>query len=370
MFKPAVKKVAKPRLIRVLFILLLIISSSIGFLMYYRYRSNLEDLMIQQAQERQLVLAKASSKAIEVYLNDLERALYTMQKISERKDITETDLRIYFRQFVDISSKYSPVVSMTRFNKDGITTIVENTTRDYSVEEKNYSDRMYYQWAKKLENRGLIYISDPFIARGRPNDGQTAFVAATPVYINNKFDGLIMVMTTLSEFDRFFIRPLTEVSDNSGQMVIVDSKGVVLASSKQIDRLQETEIYQQLLHSKLLQQEQGSVELPVVSKDQNVDSRLVTYKSIQIGNQMLFLLLIAPLTSITNQIDLFSRINAIWVIGLAVVTLFACLLFVLMESISHKAGYQRGILNGIVIAIESVRKHIGTQKHPVKKHQA
>jgi hypothetical protein len=117
-----------------------------------------------------------------------------------------------------------------------------------------------------------------------------------------------------------------------------------------------------------LSQQQGSVELPVVTKEQTIDSHLVTFKRIEVSNQTWFMLLVLPIVSISSQINAFSRMNAIWVVGLAMVTLTACLLFVMMEYTSRKAGYQKGILNGIVIAIESVRKHISSQDKP-KKHQ-
>jgi hypothetical protein len=118
---------------------------------------------------------------------------------------------------------------IVRTDEKGIVQWVVNLEDDRDGEKISIADRDYFNWAEEQTIPGKIFVSQPLISRGGKEEGNYILVMATPIFYQEKFNGILFFTFSLKELTEKYITPL--VFSPRVQSLIVAQEGEVVAST-------------------------------------------------------------------------------------------------------------------------------------------
>lgn len=217
----------KGRIITSRFRLVLVITSALFViatcLIYLMSAKNTEDLLAEQMLHRETVLVRAGSQTIKEYFKYLEDRLLFMAALEK---IVMPEAKQTHTILAESKNTLSSTVSdIVRIDKTGAViacSSIENCG-DASVE-----DREYFSWAENPSNKGKVYYSDILVNKVGSGKGERVVVMATPVYLGDKFDGVLSIIISLDKFADDYVLNL-KITEGSRPFLLSDT-GVILAS--------------------------------------------------------------------------------------------------------------------------------------------
>ena len=215
-----------------LVILLLTVAFVLGFLSLQRTR----EIVSEDFQQQQLILAKSTARQIEDGLEFLRREL----------KILNYSPAIQYLEEVAWANRMQ--VSFNDLSKLGVTEIMRldfqgpNAGRTYILDakgprilERQSHDSPEVVWAKDPANRGLIY-QGPIELEPRGDHKVPFFTLATPVYeesvdeshpkATGRLDGVLLFRINVSQFTGHYCAPIR--SGRTGYCWVLNSDGVFL----------------------------------------------------------------------------------------------------------------------------------------------
>lgn len=146
-------------------IFLHILFAIVGLYTYLSAYKLAENLVVQRTLNRQLVLAKAGSLAVENLLksvqSELKSFVFSFDKSHESDIIDKETTRAEFINYMQRSEL--PVSGIALFDENGKVSILENRQHLKEGEGEDFSKAEFIKWSKDPQNRGKVYISTPLI---------------------------------------------------------------------------------------------------------------------------------------------------------------------------------------------------------------
>ena len=219
----------KRRLFKNSLIFLHILFAIVGLYTYLSAYRLAENLLIQRALNKQLVLAKAGSLAVEGLLksvqSELKAFVFSFDKSSESDIIDKDSTRAEFINYMQRAQM--PINGIALFDENDKVSILENRQHIREGEGEDFSKAQFIKWSKNPENRGKVFISTPLIGTVGSSKGRIIYNVVEPLYFGNKFKGTLAIRLRVEDFTKTFVTPL--FSDSTEDVFIVNTKGVVIA---------------------------------------------------------------------------------------------------------------------------------------------
>lgn len=176
------------------------------------------DFLTEQIQHRQQLAVRVTATSIDTFLNSIGK---TAIMLSNNPDIDELD------QFT-LSWKDSKISGLIVTNERGIVTKNSNPLkiRDTGVD---LSDREYFKWAKQAK-KGEYKIFTPVISKVGTSKDKYIVTIATPIFVDNHFDGVLSIAVLLSDLTKSYLENLKVL--DSGETYLVTSDGEILYSEQ------------------------------------------------------------------------------------------------------------------------------------------
>ncbi len=210
-------------------IFLHILFALVGISTYIATYTISENLLIQKTLNKQLVLAKAGSSAVENLLKNVQSELasfvFSFAKVDEEASIDKELTRAAFAAYMQRSQL--PVNGIALFDSKGIVTILENRSHVRSGEGDDFSQAVFIKWSKNPSSKGKTFISTPLLGTVGASKGKIILVIAEPLYFGNKFKGTLAIRLRVEDFTKAFVTSLG--SDSSEDAFIINTSGVVIA---------------------------------------------------------------------------------------------------------------------------------------------
>ena len=215
-------------------ILLHILFAIIGVYIYlFNYRLS-ENILVQKALNKQLILAKAGSYSVENLLknvqNQLASFIFSFAKINESFQIDQNATRAEFIGYMQRAQL--PVNGIALYDEKGTLTIIENRQDIRIGENQDFSQTALIKWSKNPANKDKTFISTPYIGTVGASAGKIIIIVAKPIYFGNVYKGTLAIRLLVNDFINAFIFPL--ISSNDEDTFVLDRYGVLIAGNKKL----------------------------------------------------------------------------------------------------------------------------------------
>lgn len=333
-------------LISPVFLLVSIISRS--------YLMKINTASFEKEREYYQALVRAGAVRLSEFFNFTERDLIMLASTEVIKTGPGSEARarmaILFQSYQD---RGIPVGALLRTNREGIVIWATNFLGDRSGEGDFLGDRNYFIWAKEQASAQQVITNQPIIARGGAMKGKVVIVKATPILINDQFDGVLAVIYSAEELVNRFLGPLSYGSETKTYLITEEGFAIEennLGSLNNIFDLVDKEKTRQFLGQLLEQscEEEGSALINDSLKSPFMDSNhLISYYPVTgLGKSDWALWLYTPIKGITEKyraIGIFYYSQFI-----AVSILFMFLVAILLAAIrtTEKRAFIDGFRNG------------------------
>ncbi len=211
-------------------IFLHILFAIVGLYTYLALYNFSENLLIQKTLNKQLILAKTGSLAVENLIknvqNELASFVFSFAKTDESDTIDKGATRTAFAYYMQRSQL--PVSGIALFDENGTVAILENRSHIRLGEGEDFSQAVFTKWSKDPQNKGKIFISTPLLGTVGASKGKIILVIAQPLYFGSKFKGTLAIRLRVEDFTKAFVTSLLD-GELSEDAFIVNTKGVVIA---------------------------------------------------------------------------------------------------------------------------------------------
>lgn len=328
-----------------LFLLGLVVISSINLVLALRNDQIQRELLLIQTHNRQLVQARSGAQTVKLFLKDLEIQLLTLSQVPDVVLLDEQKTRERFENLID-QAEDTPFIGIGSLDKDGKAKIITNRERMSVGEGTNFSEREYFKWAKDPLNKGKIYITSPFISQAGISKDKNVLALITPVYYNDEFNGIIIFAVLLNDFSDKFIEPLRIYQ--AGQSVLIQQDGLVIAGD---GKLLNKNIfnYVQNINKNIFSEDEGAINWVFQYPEDGAKEQIVTFKRINIDHQSWTLFIINNKDIINSYLEPLVEkypVSANSNSSLLVIifgTLFTGFFFILIAHRSHSQGFKSGM---------------------------
>lgn len=334
MIKELYARVRSRGLVKAIYLLLVLIVITTGLVAYLRYKDSIAQIAIDEAQRRQLVLARSGASSIEDFIRNTTYHLKYISRIDAVASLDEKETRSIFNDFIN-GMKGTPIGGITRIDDKGIMKIVINREGIRLGEGEDFSDREYFSWAKKEENKDKVYISQPFVSRAGVNKGKTIIILVSPTYFENKFTGMVGISVPVENFSENFVKPIAIYKDFETYLLSND-RVVIAGSSPSLVGVNQTALVS------TLQDIQGKEEGSTVTEE-----RILSFHKVNVdGNS--WILIVGMPKDLTLSRYLFSSYSfgQYWIFVSLGGVLLGLIFSLMLEHISHRDGYIRGYMDG------------------------
>jgi len=363
MFRKFFRK-ASPQHVFGLSVILVIITLSLGIILYWQNFKNAEKGEILATQQKSLVLVRAGALVIDEFLKSREGELMLLAQDEEaanlrNKDVVRKKLEIIVDKLAD-----TPVSDAVRVDKEGKVVLVVNPERITQGEGIDVFDRDYFLWAQKKENRDKIFISQPISPRGGAHPKEMIFTMTAPTYFNDQFTGLIFFSFRASQFTEKYVLPLRIY--NQTYAFLITEEGVLIGG-------EATEFLGKNLFDYTREKKWSGWESYIVTlkqafqgegvgewffaapNEQKPGWKIVAFSPIKIGEAKIALLAITPKEASRSLfLDLSRSQNLIFI--LLVLALLALILWDISLHLARREGFLDGAKNGYAKGIVDGQK--------------
>ncbi len=209
-------------------ILIHILFAVIGLLIYrFNYKLS-EDLLIQKTLNKQIIVAKAGSLAVESLLKSVENQLssfvFSFAKIDENLSIDKNATRAEFISYIERASL--PITGIALYDDKGKLVIIENREHINTGENQDFSQYDFIEWSRNPIDKNKVFITNPYTAQSGSVIGKKIMVLAEPIYFSNRYKGALAIRVLVDDFRKAFVNPLVSEADESS--FILDTNGSVI----------------------------------------------------------------------------------------------------------------------------------------------
>ena len=312
-------------------IILHILFAIVGLFTYLVIYNFSENLLIQKTLNKQLILAKAGSLAVENLIknvqNELASFVFSFAKTDESDAIDKNTTRAAFASYMQRSQL--PVSGIALFDENGTVAILENRSHIRTGEGENFSQAVFTKWSKNPNNKGKTFISTPLLGTVGASKGKIILVIAQPLYFGNKFKGTLAVRLRVEDFTKAFVTSLG--SDSSEDAFIVNTSGVVIAGKDSLlnknlfdfASKEKWSNYQDYLNKLHLALKKNETQVTWTSKLPNEKPRemLVGISKIDIPDtdQDLYMKVATPKDGVIDSLSRLKKYGFLW-LGFGVIT--------------------------------------------------
>ncbi len=308
-----------------------ILFTIVGLYTYLSVYRLTENLLIQRTLNKQLVLAKAGSLAVENLLKNVQSELrsfvFSFDKSSETDIVDKNSTRAEFINYMQRAQL--PINGIALFDENGKVSILENRLHIIDGEGEDFSKAEFIKWSKNPKNRGKVFISTPLIGTVGSSKGKIIYNVVEPLYFGNKFKGTLAIRLRVEDFTKAFVNPL--YGDSSEDVFIVNTKGVVIAGKDSLlnknlfafARHEKWDNYQDYLNKLTLALKENQTQTSWTSKLPNEQARdmLVGISKIDIPDtdQDLYMKVATPKEGVLNSLGGLRNYGYFW-LGFGVLT--------------------------------------------------
>lgn len=218
--------------IKNILIVLHIFSAIFAFYTYFATYKLSESLLVSKITNRQLIMAKSGSTALENLQKNIQNQLFSFKfsfaKIADDSSIDISGTRAAFSSFIQRSSP--PVGEIALYDSMGKLLIIENRRYNHTGENTDFSGSEFFKWSKNPLNRDKVYFSTPYKSISGATIGRNILILASPVYFGATYKGTLSIRLLIDDFQNAFITPIT--LDNKVDSFIIDKDFVVLAGNE------------------------------------------------------------------------------------------------------------------------------------------
>lgn len=261
----------------------------IAFTGYFVVSRKIKSSTEEQLLNKQQVIARAEASNTTIFferIGDGVATLAQLKDIENNSPNAQASLDLFIKQRQDTG--YVSGVLLT--DKNGKSILNSNVlgTKDVS---NQVSDRNYFIWARDQAKEGEYYVSEPVISRSGASKGEPIVVVASPIYKNEKFNGVIATAIKLDPLVNRFIE-LMKVSDQS-QAYLINQDGNLIYNKNNPNSI-DTDI------SKFITEDNSFTDKITKAAEKNQDGQfstkkhLVAYSPINIPGQKWLLVITLP----------------------------------------------------------------------------
>lgn len=217
----------KKRHLRAVFFICLFFLSTSALFLYYYNEHVAQQILIQQTQERDLVVSRAGEAFIAQFFGTIKQQLLALSVAPNVQTQVPGRTQILINDVFATHEKTDPsLFAMGFLSPEGTVTAIADQAGKTTTIGKNYAYREYFTWTKDITHKGQVYLSTPFVSYGPLTYGRSVMMMTTPVYDGSQYKGAVFALIVLDEFTKTYIAPLAV---NSPEVWLVDSKGTLLA---------------------------------------------------------------------------------------------------------------------------------------------
>jgi len=198
--------------------ILIICVFAIALIIFLGSKANeeVQNIVQEQFNEQQLLLARQSTDGIEEFLN--QKTIIIEILANEISDKPPDEV---VTSFANVYNETTDIHVIELVNESGIVTLgypEENTPLGYDLYENNQ------EWAfERARNNKETYISSPaFLLEG----GMGVFIW-TPVYRGDEFKGIVLVIIRISDISDRFLKNC----ESPREIYMIDKRGTILYDS-------------------------------------------------------------------------------------------------------------------------------------------
>lgn len=299
------------------------------------------------------LMARAGAQRMESFFERVEMDLRILSQVGVREEVGQAQARRLMEEAVD---RYAgtPLVSMVRTDKDGRLLFSVNRERLPIALGMDLSDREYFRWARTQADDEVVFLSEALVARADPLEGHRVVVVAVPVFVDDRFDGVMFASVGFRMLIEDYVASLAvyEGSDVS----VVDSNGTVIFGllGRDISGRHLNELIRGKRPSELGQYERyvedilsgvnswAEMELSV-GGEQGREKWIVGFAPIEFGGQMWSLLAMVSHEEALGRIERYQRVaqGGLLFAGMVTVVLGGLLILTLRKT--QFVWFKRGV---------------------------
>jgi signal transduction histidine kinase len=275
--------------------ILIICVFAIALIIFLGSRSNeeVQNIVQEQFNEQQLLLARQSTDGIEEFLNQKTTIIEILANEISDKPPDEV-----VTSFVNVYNETTGIYVIEFVNESGIVTLgypEENSPLGYDLYENNQ------EWAfEQTRDNKETYISNPtFLLEG----GMGVFIW-TSVYRGDEFKGVVLVIIRISDISDRFLKNC----ESPREIYMIDKRGTILHDSSNrfrrgrnyLEKLgNESPGLQQIFHHQM----NGSEGTGYYLEMNGSEKRLIAYSPIHWRNQLWSVAVTSPASEVDTLIN-------------------------------------------------------------------
>ena len=215
---------------RYIVLVLSVVFLSLALLLYFRNRYVFENLLFQETEQRQLVIAKSGALSINLFIENADEDIRAISRLPEIYTLNVPSAEKTISGYLS-GSTLSAISTIGLLDKNGKALVIYDRTGMASQVGQNFSDRDYFKWSEQPSSRGQTYITQPFVSRAGSTKGSNVIVVSSPVYNGNLYTGDLIFVISLDEFTKSFVSPLRI---NKGEVFLMDENGRYIAGDNNL----------------------------------------------------------------------------------------------------------------------------------------
>src|SRR5258708_27466223 len=188
---------------------------------YYVLGSSARKALIAVAQTREMQHAKTGSAAISSFFQLYQNSFLVLAQDENLMSPNDATRQNELDQFIKIWRK-TIVGEVILLDKNGY---LKNASFPGPLEKVSLANRDYFQWAKTAK-QGHFFIGEPLVAKAGVFKDQYILPVATPIIVNDHFEGVLTSSISITKLAENYILPL-QISPKT-RVYIINPKQVVL----------------------------------------------------------------------------------------------------------------------------------------------
>jgi signal transduction histidine kinase len=275
--------------------ILIICVFAIALIIFLGSKANeeVQNIVQEQFNEQQLLLARQSTDGIEEFLN--QKTIIIEILANEISDKPPDEVVI---SFANVYNETTDIHVIELVNESGIVTLgypEENTPLGYDL----YENKQEGAFERARDNKETYISSPTFLLEG----GMGVFIW-TPIYKGDEFKGIVLVIIRISDISDRFLKNC----ESPREIYMIDKRGTILYDSSNryrwgrnyLDKLgNESPYLQQILHHQM----NGSEGTGYYLEMNGSEKRLIAYSPIYWRNQIWSVAVTSPASKVDTMIN-------------------------------------------------------------------
>ncbi|MFC1711623.1 cache domain-containing protein [Patescibacteria group bacterium] len=355
---PLLVKKIKTRYIITLGILLVILLSSVFHLLLWVAANKLEASTVASIKKQNLAISQNGSHILENFFDNSQIQLYLLSELEAvKKSEVEPNLNALKLFAQQLNGKKDLYGAVGRVDKDGFGLGGINIPKLEMCHDclgLSVKDRDYFIWAKEQTKSGNIYVTDPILARGGISKDTYIIIMATPVFYQNKFNGLVFLSFPLEKIKKQFITPLLISPDIKAALIseddyilcspTADSAGKTLAQRFEVkDERIKADFIKTINNIQNINEGSFILEIPVPEVEGDFQKIIVGVSQLKIANTKWYMAILTFYEDIENINQPLKNIRNFMVYFVSIGFLLLSLIFILGLRIAQSRGFLNGL---------------------------